>query len=120
MKLKPADDRVLKPAPRETAPIAEALAQTVRQTAPELKEQIAWGNLCFFGNNWVLAIVPHKSHVNLQFEQGGALAEGGAPLEGTGKNMRHFKVKSIEVARSPIVAELIRKAVSLDEEQNNV
>ena len=39
------------------------------------------------------AIAPHSARVNLQFHGGAALEDPGSLLEGSGKSMRHVKLK---------------------------
>ena len=41
-------------------------------------------------------ILPHKSWVNLGFFRGSILSDPNGLLEGTGKNMRHVKIHSME------------------------
>ena len=54
----------LPPAQRE---VAHALRTLVREAEPELAEVVRWGQLVFlWGGSPLLAIAPHKAHVNLQ------------------------------------------------------
>jgi len=46
------------------------------------------------------AIIPHRAHVNLQLADGAALADPDGRIEGTGKRIRHVKLRSVEDARS--------------------
>lgn len=57
-------------------------------------------------------ILPHKSWVNLGFYQGATLADPDGILEGTGKKLRHVKIKSIEEANAENVKTLIALAVA--------
>lgn len=52
-------------------------------------------------------ILPHKSWVNLGFFRGGSLDDPKGLLEGTGKNMRHVKIRSLEAAGNDDIKELI-------------
>lgn len=56
-------------------------------------------------------IMPHKSWVNLGFFQGAHLTDPETILEGTGKNLRHVKIRSIEQADDPAVRALIDAAL---------
>jgi len=49
--------------------------------------------------------------VNLGFYKGALLARESDLLEGTGKNMRHVKVRSIEDADRPEIKELLKLAL---------
>lgn len=56
-------------------------------------------------------ILPHKSWVNLGFFRGGSLDDPKGLLEGTGKNMRHVKIHSLEAAGNDDLKSLIRLAL---------
>lgn len=56
-------------------------------------------------------ILPYKNWVNLGFYKGASLADKSALLEGTGKNMRHIKIHSIEDANKPEIKELLQLAL---------
>jgi hypothetical protein len=43
-------------------------------------------------------ILPHKSWVNLGFYQGAGLSDPKGLMEGTGKKLRHIKIRTIEDA----------------------
>jgi len=49
------------------------------------------------------AIIPHKAYVNLQLADGADLPNPDGRIEGTGKRVRHVKVRSVEDARAPWV-----------------
>jgi hypothetical protein len=48
----------------------------------------------------LFAIIPHKAHVNLQLADGVDLPNPANLIEGTGKRIRHVKVRSAEMAGS--------------------
>lgn len=56
-------------------------------------------------------IIPYKSWVNLGFYQGAHLPDPESRLEGTGKNMRHVKISSIEDIHQPAIKSLIQAAL---------
>ena len=56
----------------------------------------------------VFAVAPHGAHVNLQLADGVELPDPDGLIEGTGKRIRHVKVRSIDDARSDWVREVIR------------
>jgi hypothetical protein len=57
-------------------------------------------------------VMPQSSWVNLGFYHGAALADPDGLLEGTGADMRHVKVRSVEEAESPAVRALIEAALA--------
>jgi hypothetical protein len=54
----------------------------------------------------------HKKHVNLGFYHGASLADPKRLLEGTGKRLRHVKIKSVAQASSTQVKSLIAEAIA--------
>lgn len=93
--------------PEERA-TARSLQRAVLEAAPALEQTVKWGNLVFMsqGQNQ-LAIVTHKTHANLQFFNGAALAATHRELEGSGKGLRHLKCRY----RQPVDEELVRTLV---------
>ena len=93
----------------EVVAAAHALRATVNAAMPDVVEQIDFGNgLLAMGRSMAMrdlmfAIIPHKSHVNLQLADGVDLPNPDGAIEGTGKRIRHVKVRSIEAASSPTV-----------------
>ena len=53
--------------------------------------------------DFLFAIIPHKAHVNLQLADGVDLPNRDGRIEGTGKRIRHVKVRSVEDAGAPWV-----------------
>ena len=57
-------------------------------------------------------IMPKESYVNLGFYYGVSLADPAGLMEGTGKNLRHVKVRSTKGIRKPALRELIKAALA--------
>ena len=57
-----------------------------------MEESIKWGQLMFHrGTENLIAPIPLKSRINLQFFNGAHLNNAHGLLEGTGKDLRHVK-----------------------------
>jgi hypothetical protein len=90
----------------EVAATAVALRGAVKSAMPATVEQIDFGNgLLAIGRSRAMrdllfAIIPHKAHVNLQLADGVDLPDRDGLIEGTGKRIRHVKVRSVEAAAS--------------------
>ena len=56
-------------------------------------------------------ITPHKNYVNLGFYFGALLDDPTGILEGTGKKLRHIKVRTLEDANNPALRSLIEAAL---------
>ena len=106
-------DRILEGNAPEVVATAHALRATVKKAMPDVVEQVDFGNgLLAFGRSMAMrdllfAIIPHKSHVNLQLADGADLPNADGSIEGTGKRIRHVKVRSVEAASSPAVRNAI-------------
>lgn len=59
-----------------------------------------------------LYVLPHTEHVNLGFYRGAHLDDPAKLLEGTGKAMRHVKIRSIDEAEDPAVRALIEAGLA--------
>jgi hypothetical protein len=55
----------------------------------------------------LFAIIPHRAHVNLQLADGVDLPNAHGLIEGTGKRIRHVKVRSAEAAASSAIREIV-------------
>jgi Domain of unknown function (DU1801) len=93
----------------EVAATARAVRAAVKAALPDAVEQIDFGNgLLALGRSRAMrdllfAIIPHKAHVNLQLADGADLPNPDGSIEGTGKRIRHVKVRSVEAASSAAV-----------------
>src|SRR6185436_9503071 len=96
--------------------IARILRGMIRKAAQSLDEAMKWGHPCFVGIGNVCSIMPYSDHVNLVFFRGAELDDPDNLLEGTGKGMRHVKIWTAKGIRKQAITDLIRSAVSLDQE----
>ena len=114
-------DRHLDATAPAVADIARALRLTVLEGFPDAVETFdpADGLLAIGTGrsmrDFSFAIIPHKAHVNLQLADGVDLPNPDGRIEGTGKRVRHVKVRSVEDARAPwvraaIAAQLAHRA----------
>jgi hypothetical protein len=73
--------------------IAERLRTLVRKTLPDTVETVKWGNITYLLNgknlSWLLI---YNDHVNFGFFNGSKL--NSRLLEGTGKDLRHIKIRT--------------------------
>ncbi len=97
------------------AEIAVALRARVKARAPHMSEALAWGFPCFTGNERTFSVIAHKAHVNLQLFNGNRVAHVSPRVEGTGKQLRHVKLKTMADLDETVDA-VIDAAVALDRE----
>jgi hypothetical protein len=69
------------------------LRELIVKTIPEVKEEIRWGVPVFAGGKFYIGSL--KDHVNLGFSIAGLSEKEIALFEGSGKTMRHLKIRSI-------------------------
>jgi hypothetical protein len=102
---------------RDVAEIARVVRSVVLETFPGAVEWFDGGNgLLAIGarrsmRDLLFAIIPHRSWVNLQLADGVDLPDPTGIVEGTGKRIRHVKIRSVDAARSPAVREIVRAQV---------
>ena len=82
---------------------------------PGAKLAIKWGYPTWVGNGNVAALMAHADHANLQLFRGAELPDPSGLLEGTGKGMRHVKLRHAKDLKVPAVKALLRAAWRLDQ-----
>ena len=100
--------------PLEQQEIAINLRKLVLDTSPRIGEAIKWGKPWFcLGDDGLCYIASQKDYVNFGFARGSELSDPEGLLEGTGKGMRHVKVRtSKDVRRKPLTT-LVKEAMKL-------
>jgi hypothetical protein len=105
MKFSTWDDNLASHTP-EVQEAARTLEALIREELPDVVVEFDPGNgLLAFGRSMkmrdlLFALIPHAGWVNLQLAGGAALPNPDGLIEGTGKRVRHIKVRSAELARS--------------------
>jgi hypothetical protein len=88
---------------------ARALEVIIRAEVPDVVVQYDPGNgLLAFGRSMkmrdlLFALIPHAAWVNLQLADGALLPNPDGLIEGTGKKIRHIKVRTADAAGLPAV-----------------
>ena len=87
-----------------------ALQQLIEEVAPHLATTVKWGQGCFADGD-VHRIYLHAAddHVQLGFYEGSSLADPAGLLEGSGKYVRHVKVRETTDVDPESFASLIRQ-----------
>ena len=112
-------DKLLAESAPTVAEAARALRAAIHVAIPDGVEQVDFGNrLLAVGRSMkmrdlMFAVIPHSAHVNLQLADGVDLPNADGRIEGTGKRIRHIKVRSAEDARSAAIASAIAAEVAL-------
>jgi hypothetical protein len=113
-KAKTADALVKELAPGFRA-IVGRLRAFVKQRAPELDERVKWGGLCWIGRGVVCYAHAVADRVDFGFFKGAQLKDPDKILEGSGKFLRHVKVRKLSDLRERELAGMLKQAVAADE-----
>ena len=112
-------ERLLAEHPPALREIETALRAVIRDAAPAALETVDFANkLIAFGwtmklRDLLFAIICHKSWVNVQFADGAALPDTAGVVEGTGKRIRHVKVRSLEAVAAPRLRALVEAQLAV-------
>jgi len=60
----------------------------------------------------LFALIPHAGWVNLQLADGALLPNAHGLIEGTGKRIRHVKVRSAAAAADPKLRSIVRAQIA--------
>lgn len=113
-------------------PIVTRLKEIILEVDPNTCEVVRLGDrAATFGvgpkkmSEGYAYIMPHKKWINLGFYKGALLADKSGLMEGTGKNLRHIKVRSLDDANRVEVKELLISALeerktALDKKMNRL
>ena len=112
-------DDILKTAKPELCFVCAALRSLIASLHGRFVE-VVWPNLkiASFGvgpkkmTEHYAYIAVQSSHVNLGFYYGTSLPDPAGLLEGTGKKLRHLKLRNASEAKSPPVVALLREAIA--------
>ncbi len=92
-----------------------ALRTFVFKNAPALEETFnPWGNPAYNGRQNVCWILAYRDHEDFGFFRGTELPDPEHLLEGTGKRLRHVKIRSLGDVDSKPIQGLLLAALKLD------
>nr|MDO8082965.1 DUF1801 domain-containing protein [Candidatus Freyarchaeota archaeon] len=87
--------------------ICQKLREIIFKTIPNVKEEMKWGVPTYAdGKYYIIAL---KDHVNLGFSLKGLSREEQKLLEGSGKTMKHIKIRSLKEIEEKRIAELLER-----------
>ena len=111
-------DRVLASHAPEIADAARGLVAAVRAQMTDPYEVVDdKDGLIGFGTSprmrdLYFAVIPHTAYVNLQLADGATLPDPDGRIEGTGKRVRHVKVRSADEAKASWVQAVIAAQIA--------
>ncbi|WP_058305958.1 DUF1801 domain-containing protein [Gracilibacillus massiliensis] len=101
--------------PKNIQEITVDLHHLILNTSSEWTEEIKWGMPSYSIHKNICYLQASKNHVNLGFYHGAQLKDTYHLLEGTGKQMRHIRVKRVEDIDEYTLEFYIREAIQLDQ-----
>lgn len=110
-------DQYISELPEDIQNITEALRKIILDASPNLIEEYKWSMPNYSYNGLVCYLQASKKHVNLGFHNGVELQEKDTNqlLQGSGKGMRHIRIKKIEDIQPDVFTEFIIMAIEMNE-----
>ena len=95
--------------------VAKAVRALVKKAVKGVEEYVnPWKIPSFDSNGPLCCFMVGKEHVTFAFMRGAALPDPQKLLEGTGKGVRHVKLRSVADVKRPGVKKLIAEAAKLN------
>lgn len=85
--------------------ICQRLRQIILETFPEIKEEMKLGVPWYEGKYYIVAL---KDHVNLGFSLKSLAKKETELFEGSGKTMKHIKIRSSDEINEEQITKLLR------------
>lgn len=103
---------------KELGRVATGLRSLMKKTVPGLKESVnPWRIPTFESNGPMCFFSIGKHHITFGFLRGTSLPDPAKLLQGTGKNLRHVKLRAVEDLRTPALKRLIQSAAKLNKKE---
>jgi len=110
------DQYVAKPGKMKN--VVKGLRALVKRTLAGCEEYVnPWKIPSFDSNGTVCGFMTGKEHVTFIFLRGAALPDPEGLLEGTGKHVRHVKVRTMADVKKPALKKLIVEAARLNKRE---
>jgi hypothetical protein len=94
-----------------------ALRKFMKKVAPSLTESVKWGNGVWLGEEWPVSFLHAKDdHLQFGFFGGSGLSDPKGLLEGSGKYIKHIKVRTLADINEVAFTRLIKQAVKAERE----
>jgi hypothetical protein len=101
--------------PAELRDVAEQLRKLMKKTVKSAKESVnSWKIPTYESNGPMCFFMVGKYHVTFGFLRGTSLPDPARLLEGTGKNVRHVKLRTAEDVKEPALRKLLQAAARLN------
>ncbi|MDD2353652.1 MAG: DUF1801 domain-containing protein [Atribacterota bacterium] len=110
-------DQFIKNLPNDIKVITKKLRKVILNSSPKLEEEFKWSMPNYSYNGLVCYLQTAQKHVNIGFQKGNELQKKDINnlLQGTGKTMRHIRIKKFEDIKPEAISSLIQEAMALNE-----
>ena len=98
--------------------VAKALRKLIKASSRELREDVKWGYPYYTsGGKNVCAFMHMRETVNFVLCRGADLDDPGDLIEGTGRSMRHVKLRRLKDIRKGPFQKFIRETIRLNRDK---
>ena len=99
-------------------PVADAVRALVQKAVPKSREGLnPWGVPAFESDGVFCYLRVGKNHITFGFSRGSALKDSAKLLKGSGKNLRHVKLREVGDVHDANLRQLIVQAAALNAKQ---
>jgi hypothetical protein len=111
-------DKYLERKPKGLGKVAQDLRQLMKKVVPGCKETVnPWKMPTFESNGPMCYFSIGTQHVTFGFLRGTSLRDPAQLLEGTGKNLRHVKLRASSDVKNPALKRLVQSAAQLNQKE---
>ena len=98
----------------EQQPILETLRTLIMSCGKDIVEEFKWSRPCYSNAGGLFCYLhTTKNHATLGFHRGTSLDDPKGLLEGTGKDMRHVKIRTAQDVDKTAFRKLLKQACSI-------
>jgi hypothetical protein len=92
--------------------LLQAIRQLIHESVPQVQEEFKWSRPVFRAGKDFTYLKTAKAYVTVGFFDFQKLADPNGLLEGTGKDMRHLKVRSLQALDSQLLTQWFKTAAA--------
>ena len=99
-------------------PVMDAARALVRKAVPKSREAInPWGIPVFEWNGTLCYLMVGRKHITFGFPRGASMVDSARLLQGSGKNLRHVKLREVSDVHDANLKQLILQAKKLNRQE---
>jgi hypothetical protein len=115
--MQPSVEQFLLQLPVDKRELAMQIRGIILSVNPEIEEAIKWGQLAFLIKKKYFVFIytyKHLDYLNLGFKKAVELSDPKNLFEGTGKGMRHIKVRTAKEIPTAQIKKWVKEAIQLE------